>query len=211
MTDLDELMEVLARWKDFKNQQGKGLANFGKYLQDKHPEKGKVPIDFAVEGIENDDFAVLGRLWGRLSRFTHFLTKKAFQDLPLKSFDDFGILMYVSIKKNPKKTDIINYSLLENSTCFEIIKRLVRQNLLTEEADPQDRRSIQVQLSKQGLEVLSKAVIKAYQTAKILAGDLSKQQRSDLLQLLGQLDHFHSFLHEVYPNENMEETLKRLG
>jgi DNA-binding MarR family transcriptional regulator len=145
----------------------------------------------------------IGILLGRLSRFLMFYTKKSFAelDIPLSedgsvaSQADFGILACVKTLGNPKKSEVIGFTLLEKTTGTEMMKRMIRQGLLHESDDEEDKRSKRVSLTEKGLCVHNLLLQKLMELSCIITGNLPENRKAELAEMLDYLNHFHN---EIY-------------
>ncbi|MEO1052513.1 MAG: winged helix DNA-binding protein [Bacteroidota bacterium] len=227
MTEGEHIVELLSHWVTFsKSYDGGDVKSFSQWLY--HQKNNDSPEPTTEEGSKGFDEVFeervrleegetgaidlemsIGVLWGRLIRFTHLLTKRTFKDVPIRSFEDFGILRYVQYLKSPTKSELVELSLLEASTCFEVIKRLIKLELLTEKVDDNDKRSRRVELTTKGQQLIDQLMPAIDLTAKLTVGDLSKEEKLLTVQIFRKLDAFHSKIHKDHPEESLEE-LKKL-
>ncbi len=207
--EIEQIENLLLHWKKFRENGGKGLLDFGDWLKKRQmPEKTSLsPVPIRVEQfmIQNPVYAQIGYFWGRLNRYANFWTKKAFADLPIKTVEEFGILMFVKISVNPRKSEVAENSLLETSTCLEIIKRLVRQGFLIEQKDQADKRSVRISLTEAGLVVLLQSLQKMQEISHLLSVELPEKQQTELLAMFQTLDHFHFQLLQGAKEKNWEQ------
>ena len=149
----------------------------------------------------------LGYVFGRMINFTEMWGKLAFKDLPIKQFEDFGILTEVRYKGNPSKNEVASLLLNEKSTAFEIIKRLIRDGMLTEEPDPDDKRIRRIKLTKYGQEVQQQAEQQAAKVSNLLVGDSQDEEILSLLSKFRELDRFHTANYEKGGYESIDDLL----
>lgn len=190
-----EMMEAFAR---FKSEQPDGnMHDFGAWLM--HQEAAPQEHLAAKELKQMPDTAIeetVGWIWGRLMRFTRLWEREMFQQMPVHSGEEFGILLQVRFAKSPRKSDVIHGTLLEPTTCFEMIKRLVSRGWLTETKDEQDKRVRRLHLTKEGAKIVAEHYPRLIDLSKLLLGDLNPKQMQTLLDLLQQLDNFHQRRYE---------------
>ena len=209
IAEIEKIENLLLHWKKFRENGGENLVDFADWLKKRQiPEKEPInPVPVQVEQfmIQNPVYAQIGYFWGRLNRYASFWAKKAFTDLPIKTVEEFGILMFVKISENPRKSEVSENSLLETSTCLEIIKRLVRQGFLIEQKDQKDKRSVRISLTETGLGVLFQSLQKMQEISHLLSAELPEKQQHELLAMFQTLDHFHFNLLQKAKEKNWEQ------
>ncbi|WPP51556.1 MarR family winged helix-turn-helix transcriptional regulator [Catalinimonas niigatensis] len=201
--ETEKILQLLNHWQRYIKDNPPELSAFAQWLLDKKPdvpenEITKINHDspsrhYILSEYSTDD--QISMLWGRLIRYTHLWSKKALQNLSIHSLEEYGLLKSVELLKSARKSDLVRYSLLENTTCFEMIKRLIRSGFLKESVDSEDKRSRRVATTLKGKKVLQEADQQMKQLSVLLMGDLEEEQKYDLLQLLQQLNIFHENLY----------------
>lgn len=145
----------------------------------------------------------IARIIGNLYKYTKQYTKKALQQSPILTLDDFGFLAYLYFRPAMTKSELIKENLMEISSGTEVIKRLLKSNLIEEfreekqaEADgfKKDSRAKSLRITTQGRESMREVFREMGKVAQIVAGNLVHEQRIQLLALLTQLDGFHQHL-----------------
>ncbi len=131
-------------------------------------------------------------------RYAKLYTKKALQNSPLQSTDDFSFLIILLTHDSLSKTELINLNIHEKTTGMEIIKRLIRLNLMRQFDDEVDKRSQRVAITEYGRGVIFSVIDQMAMVANIVSGNLTPLERTSLLQILTKLDHFHNdiFMHD---------------
>ena len=190
MTDrLPEGLALLQAWDSYSQENPDAtLAGFGAWLQHTQgsPKETTVPTSLS-SSLDEDLFS----LWGRLMRFTERWAKRAFEETPIRTLEEHGILMYIAQHGSPTKSEVAQHSLMEQTTCLEILKRLQRQELLSEFKDPNDRRSRRVELTEAGRYLVKDELqMRGKQLASLMAGPMPTNAK---LQLVGQLQELAQF------------------
>lgn len=214
--ETEKILRLLTYWKEFSEKESGDLAAFGKWLET-HAENqiaqpSPEPKDNASfrDQYIHDDVSVEDRivlLWGRLQRFTHLWSRKALKDLPLHSIEEFGLIKTVELLREVRKSDLVKHTLMETTTCFEMIKRLVKAGYLEEEVDPDDRRSRKVSLTRKGKLLSEKSEPQIKMLSRLLIGNISQSQKLALLDVLQALDGFHTELYSSHPESSLEDML----
>jgi len=186
---LKEIVSLLEKFEEDDSTLEKGIESFSSWLSEKVEASRK--DSRLKEAAEQGDTAIT-MLISYLYRYTKNYSKKALEDSPLSTFDDFAFLATLSYSGSLTKTELIQMHLLEITSGIEIIKRLSKYGYLTSFQDPDDRRSKRVKLTPMGRQVLEEVMEKMDKAAYIFSGKLSLQERADLLPVMHKLHDFHS-------------------
>lgn len=214
--ETEKILRLLTYWKEFSEKESGDLAAFGKWLEthagnqigqpsSEPKDNGSFRDQYIHDDVSVEDRIVL--LWGRLQRFTHLWSRKALKDLPLHSIEEFGLIKTVELLREVRKSDLVKHTLMETTTCFEMIKRLVRAGYLEEEVDPDDRRSRKVSLTSKGKLMSEKSEPQIKMLARLLIGNINQSQKLALLDVLQSLDGFHTELYSSHPESSLEDML----
>jgi DNA-binding MarR family transcriptional regulator len=193
------IIELLESWEKFQQEQGGGKEAFARWLL----------LEEEKTDGRNEQDGEIGFLLGTIMGYAEHWSKLGFQDLPIRGFMEFGILKFIEMSGHPSKKTVAEKSLAENSTVFECLKRLIRQELIMEYADNQDRRVKRVCLTRQGEEITTRATEKAQQLSSLLVGDLTREEKAGLTAILNRLNTFHQHLYQEKSNEEVMENYLR--
>lgn len=147
--------------------------------------------------LERRQEAGLGELVSVMYRYAKMYSKKAMENTPLSSVDDFGYLINLWVYGEMTKTELIARNIHEKPTGMEIIKRLIKQGFLKQTDDPQDGRSQLVAITPTGSQILFPLLKRMEQVETIAKGNLNKQEISTLLHLLRKLHFFHNNIYNT--------------
>jgi len=128
----------------------------------------------------------------RIARLEEFYIRKYLIDLPLNSRFEYLFLFTVDNLERAKKTDLINIHLVEYTTGMDTIRRLIKNNLLYEVSDEQDRRAKLLVLTKDGDEILKKANKRIEEARNAFLACISPNKWKKTLPVLNEIDEFHS-------------------
>lgn len=197
---MDDILVLLTHWKTFTEKGlGNDLGRFGLWLntQLNRRKNEEVPDEFQVSPNVK-----IGFLLGHIMAFGEVWTKLALRDLPIQHFHDFGTLLFIQDNKNPTKKEIAEDSMMEQSSCFEALKRLTKAGLLVDETDKFDKRAKRVKLTYQGKQVVDAAMKQSYALSDLLVGDLTEEEKKQLIYLLEKLGRFHE---DLYKNTSKDK------
>ena len=193
---------LIEAWETFLHTNpNNSLVDFGHWLiENKSNEKQKAIIDNKLENLfdknsgeynfsfKSSEAAFL--IW-RLSKFVRHYTKPILTEKGLSGQDDFAILAQIDFLKSCSKKDAIEANIIEASTGIEIIKRLVKQKLIVEKQNKEDKRQMLISLTSKGQDLLRSIYVGFLSIQDVLA-DMEKEERMILIPILKRLDTFHS-------------------
>jgi MarR family transcriptional regulator, lower aerobic nicotinate degradation pathway regulator len=133
----------------------------------------------------------LGFYLNMLFRFMKIYTKTALKDTPVTTIDDFIFLADIHKAQSIRKTDLIKNNMVEIPSGIEIIKRLIKNNLVSEHPDAQDKRAVLLKITDYGRGELFKVFGEMNKVGGILAGNLASDELFQLHQLLEKLATHH--------------------
>ncbi len=135
-----------------------------------------------------------------LYRYAKQYIKKALNHSEIKTIDEFSYLATLLNFNQLSKVELINKSVQEKTTGMEIIKRLLKSNLIEQLDNPNDQRSQLVQLTDKGRSVLYNVFGNMNLVGQIVTGNLSDLEKIQLAYLLKKLDVFHNdiFMHKKH-------------
>lgn len=200
MSGLKKVIDLLKEWDAFQDAGNeKDFALFGDWLKNKFgivEASGSMP--FSMDDMITYKLASILLFAEKWSRLT-------FEQTPIRTIADYGVLKSIQVFKNPTKKQVVTESLLETSTCLEILKRFSKNKLIKEEVDHTDKRVRRVCLTSYGVDVMKKLDAKTSNLSKLLVGNLSNDLKGDLLSMLSTLTDFHNNLHRTQTKDHVKE------
>ena len=100
---------------------------------------------------------------------------------------------------------------IQASGGMQIINRLIRQGWVEQRDSETDKRSKVVKITQKGIDTLEQQMDKIRQATNVVTGDLTYDEKMELIRLLNKLKDFH---HPIYtqhlePDLLLQEALKR--
>lgn len=143
-----------------------------------------------------------------LGRYSKQLIKKSLDKYPDLVNEDFTYLYRMMDYPSLTKMQLIEKNAHEKQTGIEIIKRLVKNGLLQERKDENDRRSTRISVTEKGKKVFKKSMQDITVVSKIMCGQLNTDEKEDLLKFLKKLNTFHDTIYNNYRHEGIDEIEK---
>lgn len=135
--------------------------------------------------------SLLGKLITFLYRYVRSYSRLALADTPLVTFDDFTYLIMLFAEGPFSKSELIARNIQEKATGTEVIRRLLKNQLVSEGPHASDRRRKVLQITPAGEALLSWVLPRMSQISQLSAGNLSPAELTQLVHLLHKLDAFH--------------------
>lgn len=211
------LKEVVGKLEDYESVTDStccSLTDFAEYiLQNQTKEGAGFPNTFniATEDAKRDYNTEVetATLLTTMFKFTKHYVKRALQHAPIHTIDEFGFLTALLQTPALTKTELIQRNQLEIPSGNEIIRRLLKAELLSETADLSDKRSKLVSLTEKGRTVLFAAFTEMHKVAHVVTGALSGYEKTEFLLTLKKLRRFHERIHASDKNTEIDLILKK--
>lgn len=168
------------------------LAAFATWLHEElTPQQRLDAVARRARNSYESDESQIGMLTAFLYRYSRSYSRRALEETPLVSFDDFTYLATTFSAGPLSKTELIQRNIHEKPTGMEIIKRLLGRALIQEQPHATDRRSKVLTVTEAGRGLLFQLFARMSQVAEITAGNLTPAERHQLVGLLLKLDAYH--------------------
>ncbi len=211
LDNIEILKEILLHLESYDKEVGNSdIKEFSIYLKDRvisGNEQNK-SSDFDKNNFRNytsyPEIEFSSLLTG-LYRFSKHYVKKAFKNAKINTIDEFGFLATLLKEDSLLKKELINKHLLEISSGSEILKRLIKNELVCEFPDKKDRRAKRVSLTSDGREEIMNAFDDMHIVSEIIIGKLTGEELSDAISIFRKLTYFHNHIHKLDRNTKLQE------
>jgi DNA-binding MarR family transcriptional regulator len=195
---LSDLLPLLAQYQQATAADAQNVGDFATWLQAQTgpplapaPLATKYPAARTPANPYETDESVLTKLLTFMYRYVRGYTRLALADTPLVGFDDFIYLIALFAGGPGTRSELMLRNIHEKAAGTEIIRRLLRHDLVTEGPHPTDRRRKVLRISETGRTVLLSVIGRMSQVAQMSTGDLTAEELHQLVHLLHRLDAFH--------------------
>lgn len=202
--------EVLSFLEDFEAEQPAyaeyTAADFAAWLA----QRTGTPTAFesveaaAPQGLQQLGDAVenqLARLLVSMYKYAKGYFKTVLHDTPLQTIEEFTYLAILLGEGSMPKTELVNRGLDGKTSGIEIINRLLRQGFVQQYENTADKRSQLIEITPAGKGMFFSILQPIHSVSHLVSGNLSPQERLQLLYLLRKLDHLHR---DIYRNDRGE-------
>lgn len=209
---MHELVKLITHWSSFTdNHPNVTVEDFCRYVlaqstkeeltnqiasQDK-----KVPID-----LDSRFMRAVTRT--AMSLWTYM--RIALKDTSVKTLENFTFLASLHVHNESRKTEIINYAMIEFSTGIEILNRLIRSGMIQERVDPNDKRGRLLSLTAKGKKSLQECFKKTNVAKKILLQGVSEEDKKVCVFVLEPIHTRHAALSVESKSKTIEEVYETL-
>ena len=109
------------------------------------------------------------------------------------------------------KMELIKKNVQEKPAGMQIINRLIAQKWVAQKDSKTDKRSKVISITDKGLKALDAQMDKIRQATSIVTGDLTYNEKMELIRLLNKLNDFHQPIYDknIEPENLLKEVLKK--
>lgn len=198
------MREVLDAAGQYLEAEGKpSLQDFAHWITAQHPPAVSAEA-YTTQSVESENFMFVARL----NRFAKIYSKLAFSHSAIRTVEEFSILVRLWGDGPCPKSIIIHELIIEFSVGAEIIRRLVRQDFVTEQQSTEDKRQKIISISENGQKELFKVLAEVRKVSHVVNGRLSQEEKESLHFLLRKLHDFHQDQRGDLP-DNLDVILER--
>lgn len=129
-----------------------------------------------------------------ISRYKNNYVKLALEGSPFETYDEFAFVLSLVFAGPCTQTALIEKHVQLKPTGVEIIKRLIKKNLITHSAGENDKRSKILSVTTDGRASFYTSLAKINLVTDLMMSPLNEEEKLLLLQLLQKLDTPHRHL-----------------
>lgn len=155
-------------------------------------------------GGVNQDISILIVL---MSKYAKLYTKKALKESPIQTTEEFSFLITLLTHDSLTKTELVNKMIMEKTSGAEVLKRLLRQKLIRQFEDTQDKRSVRVAITDAGRREIIGILPGMSRVSDVVVGNLDQNERNTLAFLLKKLDYYHNDIFMNKRNAELEDLI----
>lgn len=118
--------------------------------------------------------------------------KVALGESELSSPEGFSFLYHLSLVESYRKMELIKMHLIEPPSGIEVLKRLLKKQLIEEFDDPDDKRAKRIRITKTGRKELQVILPKMQGVFTSMTADMSLNEKLHVIAFLKQMNEFHN-------------------
>lgn len=154
--------------------------------------------------------SVISTLIVHMNRYAKSYSKSAIFGSDFSTQEDFIYLINLKAFGEMTKMDLIKKNVHEKPAGMQIINRLIAQGWVNQTDSETDKRSKVLKISNKGIQVLEKQMDKIRKATEIVTGNLTRNEKMELIRLLNKLNDFHQPIYDknIQPEYLLNEVLK---
>jgi DNA-binding MarR family transcriptional regulator len=190
--DLVQQFEIESKDSTYFDSTVDGFKNWISLSHKEHPSETN------WVGKENGRSAdsIINTLIVHLNRYAKSYSKSAIFGSDFSTQEDFIYLINLKSFGEMSKMDLIKKNVHEKPVGMQIINRLIAHQWIDQRDSDTDKRSKLISISQKGLTALEGQMDKIRQASSIVTGNLSENEKIELIRLLSKLDDFHQPIYD---------------
>jgi len=213
--DYQLLKDAIGLLEDFESQGGgrrysKDIKGFKEWIRDGLKVKETAIPEPTWEGKQKgrSPESVINTLIVHMNRYARSYSKSAIYGSDFSTQEEFIYLINLKAFGEMTKMELIRKNIHDKPSGMQIINRLIQQGWVKQQSSRTDKRSKILHITAKGLKALEQQMGKIRQASRVVTGDLSRQEKMQLIHLLNKLDHFHQQIFSK--NLNSQELLEKV-
>lgn len=126
------------------------------------------------------------------SKYYKAYAKKVLGQSELSSPDGFSFLYHLSLVSSYRKMELIKMHHIEPPSGIEVLKRLVKKELIEEFDDPDDKRATRIRITEKGSIELQNIMPKMSEVFRFMTAEMPLNEKIHLIAFLKQMNDFHA-------------------
>jgi DNA-binding MarR family transcriptional regulator len=201
---MNKTVELVTLWGAFEEKNpDASLEDFFRHSLAARP-KGEPRHEPEGKLIPNLD-GKLVILLRRIGKFHIAYSNMGLAGTELSQMEEFGILVTIYNEGNPIKSEAIFNNIMELSSGSNMLIRMKKKGLVTEYADPDDKRVKRLKVTPKGEQTLMAAKDIVLKVAEMMVHDLSDEDKRLCIQLLKPIDRRFSGMYQKQKNKSFDD------
>ena len=216
----DLMKDVLSLVKSFDIQNQKrteydtNVEGFKRWIANSVDLEGKmIETDWEAKEHGRSPESVINTLILHLNRYANNYSKSAIYNSDFSTQADFIYLINLKAFGTMTKMALIKKNVQEKSVGIQIINRLIHQGWVDQTDSELDKRSKLIGINVKGLEALEMQMDKVRIASEIVTGDLTYNEKMQLITILKKLNDFHHpiYLRNLDPSKLLDEVMEEVN
>jgi MarR family transcriptional regulator, lower aerobic nicotinate degradation pathway regulator len=148
-------------------------------------------IEWEGKGNGRSAESVISTLLVHLNRYAKNYSKSAIFNSDFSTQDEFIFLINLKTFGEMSKMELIKKNIQDKPTGMQIISRLIKQGWVEQKSAEIDKRSKIISITTLGEIILENQMNNIREATKIVSGNLTENEKLQLIYLLNKLEEFH--------------------
>ncbi|MCD1117129.1 MarR family winged helix-turn-helix transcriptional regulator [Chryseobacterium turcicum] len=136
--------------------------------------------------------SIISTLLVHMNRYAKTYSKSAIAGSEFSTQEEFIYLINLKSFGEMSKTELIKKNIQDKPVGNLIITRLIKNGWVKQADSKTDKRTKIIAITQKGLDALEKQMANIRNATKIVSGNLTEDEKYELIELLNKLDHFHN-------------------
>lgn len=190
-----------------QSKYGNTIEGFKRWIHDNQSQANFTPTIYQGANSGRSPESAIATALVHLNRFGKIYSKWAMIDSEFTTQDEFIFLITLQTFGPMTKMELIKKNIQDKPLGMQVISRLILQNWVNQKDNDLDKRSKIISITPQGEQTLSQHMEKIRRATKIVSGNLTLQEKHQLISLLNKLEDFHIQLHQTNPDATKLESI----
>lgn len=208
--DIIDLVDEFELAQNNSNSYENNVNGFKQWVVENFSEQEKEEPNW--EGKEDGRSAesVINTQIVHMNRYAKSYTKSALLNSDFATQEDIIYLINLDAFGEMTKTELIRKNVHEKPVGVQIINRLIKIGFVEQTDSLTDKRSKYISITNKGKIALKNQMGKIRQASTIVTGDLSYNEKMELIRILNKLEHFHKPIYErnIATENLLQEAMK---
>jgi DNA-binding MarR family transcriptional regulator len=198
---------------DKQNTTGRYSSNidgFRKWMSS-HQNSGKggaAQPDWEGKASGRSPESVIVTLLNHLNRYARNYSRSAIHNSAFTTQDEYIYLINLQASGPVTKMQLIKKNVHDKPAGMQIISRLIDKGWVTQQDSADDKRSKVISITDKGKQMLKRHMPEIRKASRIVTGDLTEEEKTDLIRLLQKLENFHQPVFQMnLPAETLLDTI----
>jgi len=177
-----------------KLQYTSDIEGFKTWVQHHQNKKTPTQKNIVWEGKESgrSPESVISTLLVHMNRYAKTYSKSAIAGSEFSTQEEFIYLINLKSFGEMSKTELIKKNIQDKPVGNLIITRLIKNEWVKQTDSKTDKRTKIIAITQKGLDALEKQMANIRNATKIVSGNLTEDEKYELIELLNKLDRFHN-------------------
>ena len=188
-----EIISELINWLELFNKENQNsemnLTSFILWLNSRLFEEDHV--DQSTHGNEMLDME-LSFLLALQHRYYKAYAKNALGESELSSPEGFSFIYHLSLVDSYRKMELIKMHRIEPPSGIEVLKRLLKKELIEEFDDPDDGRAKRIRITETGMKEIQSIMPKMQNVFSSMTAEMSLNEKLHVVSFLKRMDDYHN-------------------
>lgn len=190
------------------------VEDFKKWISTNYePQSLTIEPDWEAKEKGRTPESVINTLIVHMNRYAKSYSKSAIFGSDFSSQEDFIYLINLKAFGEITKMDLIKKNVHEKPVGMQVINRLIGKGWVEQADSKTDKRSKVLKITQKGIQTLEGQMDKIRRATEIVTGDLTKNEKMELIRLLNKLNDFHRMIYDknIEPEYLLDKASKNIG